>query len=130
MNDEIIKTDKCFVTWIKSDLYEDRGFNFIPLYVTALRETAERLGKDKIVHGSPYIISENDTFRINGVLYVPGVLIKPTEEDNILNEFRDKKISDTNKLKIIKELIQDIDIEDSRDIINSCAKLKELIKDL
>lgn len=71
---------KAWVVWSNTDLCKGRGRDY-PKHICLEKATALRLAKGNYVQGTDAIITEVDAFNINGVLYGPIDLIRPTSED-------------------------------------------------
>ena len=77
---KIQKSKNVWVAWTNTDLTEGRG-NSIPKAVCEMEATARRLGKKGSVQGSDCYITESIAVLINNEWLVPGVIKKPTSED-------------------------------------------------
>ena len=92
-----METKVLFLTYTNSDLTEGRGYH-IPIAVSEMLSTAERLGKGKYVQGGDCPVNEVECIHVNARWYIPldcVNVIKPTNNDLAV----EKKLITLRKLK-------------------------------
>lgn len=91
-NSSSIDTNHVWVAHTNTDCTEGRGYE-VPICVTKLKSTAQRLGKGRYVQGSDSPVAKVPLLVVDGVEFVPllsvAYVVPPTREDEVLAKEED-----------------------------------------